>query len=153
MEAYKLLAGSFAWGGKTYKRGDVIPGRGANLKALFPSQFQTVDEQVVEPIPPPVKKPEALKTEKPAMVPMTEVPKPPKETKPEGKVVLAEPEDSKKGRDVTQRFPLAVENDFIVLRVTEGYLVYDEDDLSKSMNEKPVKKNEVTGVIRKALEG
>lgn len=56
-----------------------------------------------------------------------------------------------RGKEVTESFKLAVDEDFQVFKTKLGYDVYDRDVPTKPINPAPVKRGDVTDVIKQAL--
>ena len=121
---------------KIYVAGDVIMSPDKDLSKLFPHKFEKVE--VIPGVDPTAAPPKVV------MPPEAPAPEAPKE----------EPESVKpEGRDVSKRFPKAVEQDFMVFAVAGGLNVFDMDDLTAALNSKPLKKAEVMPFVEKVLKG
>lgn len=150
---FKLIAGTSNIFGETYKRGDIID-TPVDLTKMFRNAFVQVHSdptpalrtlpvkaEASEPVQPPVKAtPSSLATpatsqadEDPAEKDPVSTPKP-------------------RGRDVTKSFPKALEEDYSVFQVNKLYFVYDNDDFSKSVNDKGISKSKVDECIVNALD-
>jgi hypothetical protein len=55
------------------------------------------------------------------------------------------------GKDVTEKFDDAVENDLLVFYKSQKYYVTEKDDVADVLNEKPLKKSEVVPFIENYL--
>lgn len=77
-----------------------------------------------------------------------------KETFPSEEVSLSlEDEDPNPlGRDVTKRFPKAVEEDFLVFADGGAFSVVEVDEPTEALNNKPLKRKDVDAFIQKYLE-
>lgn len=62
-------------------------------------------------------------------------------------------EENPLGRDVTKRFPKAVEEDFLVFADGGAFSVVEADEPTEGLNDKPLKRKDVDPFIRKYLEG
>jgi len=144
MAKYRLQSSTFELNGKIYKEGDVVS-TPIKLVELFVNKF----EKVVVESPEPVAK---VKTEAPVAKVKTEAPVV-KEDKGEIPVTPVEDGALPEGREVTSKFPKAVDEDFRVFKSKSGYFVYDVDDLTAPVNAEGVKnKSAVNEVIQIALE-
>ena len=120
--------------GQIRNKGDIFDDP-CELDKVFPNKFVRVTDEssFVSNVPPP----------------------PPSKTLPttvhvpqEGDSTIGDP--SKEGKDVTEKFPTAVAEDFKVFRHIGKYFVYNADNMSK-VNPVGVAKAEVDGVIKGVL--
>lgn len=122
----KPRCGSHAEGGKVYRAGDIVPSE-KDLVALFPFKFEKAVDNVPskgQPIRgavPPATAPQAQK---------------PEEEKPSDTLP---PSSGPLGKEVTEKFPSAKEQDFKVFAVPGGFNVYDADDLKSPLNKEVLK--------------
>lgn len=152
MAKFKLTSGVFVYHQQRYKAGDVLEAD-RDLCRVFPNKFVAVSEEEAQArnkagkpssVPAGQKSPpestagSTAPVDPPAAPPAAPPPPPPPPAVPEGK-------------NVTADFESAVDEDFRVYKVKDGFNVYDADDLSAPVNEKPVKKAEVEGVIKAKL--
>ena len=124
-----------------YKAGDVIESDN-DLAKMFPNKFIRMGDLVVNPAP--------VKTDvqRAAEEGFKDVMPPPEEP-------LEEPleEDGNPlGRDVTKRFPLAEEEDFLVFARGGAFSVVEADDPTTLLHEKPLKRKDVVDFIEMYLE-
>lgn len=128
-----------------YKAGDVIESD-KDLVAMFKGKFERVDliPPATEPTTPTV-----------PVIPPPSQEQPPKATKAEApdKSPVREGAPSVLGRNVTKRFPRAVEEDFVVYANGGAFFVCEADDPNTPLHDKPLKKATVTGFIENYLKG
>lgn len=158
---FKLLpkAGSHAEKGPSKKaviykasEGNVIETEN-DLVKMFPGKFERV-EVTGSPVRPIVE----AKVKAPAPAPATTQPSVPASSKKakdakETKAVEEVSVESKLGRDVTKRFPHALEEDFKVFSTGGEFFVTEADEIDKALNDKPLKKGQVEAFVDKYLKG
>ena len=150
---FKVLAGSHTdINGQVHKKGEVFESA-VDLTEVFLNKFTKVNQDV--PVKAPVEKvvrtspPLSESQPTPTPVEPAEQKEAPTEAPPE--VPPAEPAVDK-GQDVTRRFPLALEEDFLVFRREKRYHVYDKDQPDTVLNESPLRRTGVEPFISKILE-
>ena len=125
MGRYRLKRGLFGTlDRKILRAGDVIE-TDRDMAKLYPGRFEAV---VVNIEPSPVRK-KKLKKVTPKEEQSRDKNEEQKETE------TPQPAAVPKGKDVTAKFPAAVEEDFKVYQLNNRYFVYDTDDLSRPLNE------------------
>jgi hypothetical protein len=68
--------------------------------------------------------------------------------------VRTKPISKPSGRNVTANFPKAVEQDFLVYRLSHGqYNIFDKDDTAQPINVRPLSREDVNAEIQKVLAG
>jgi len=115
---------------RMYEAGDLIETE-KDLCALFPGKFERVEVFPNKPEPTPEPEPEEQE-EKEEDTPAKE-------------------ERHPLGRDVTDSFPEAKEEDLKVFADGGAYSVVEPDEDNKPLNEKPLKKRSVSTFIKKYL--
>lgn len=125
-----------------YRAGDIVESD-RDLMEAFPNKFERVDvaEEPASPSTP--FKPSA--EEKTAVQKAAE----------EGAKDVSPPEDPKSnplGRDVTKRFPKALEEEFLVFADGGAFSVSEADEPAEALNNKPLKRKDVDSFIREYLE-
>lgn len=151
MPKYQVLEGSHYHDGRLHGKGDVIQ-TNVDLIAQFPNKFLKVGDST-----PPTNSPAPLVLGPAGSHGVDESKLPPKDLaltseKPKPEKKGATKSEAPKGKDVTDKFPDAAEEDFKVFKNEGQYFVYDADDLSQPKNEQGVDKAGVAGVVKKALE-
>ena len=126
---YRVIEGSHDQYGKIYSKGDVLD-VDMDLIAMFPNKFEKASKEV------PITKAPAAPTDIIPMVPQKNPPAP-----------LQKEEKTNRGKDVTEKFPDAVDMDFKVFIKNRKHYVYDVDDMAKPINSEPLKKGEVKAFI------
>lgn len=159
MALFKLLAGAHIQDGREYKAGDVVEAD-HDLAASFRLKFEEVDghgrpskgRRIDNPTPLPGMDMGLEEPNKAEKAPKGKAAKAVEIAEPEAESDAKPEANAKRGRDVTEEFPLAAEEDFKVYRRRGLYTVVDIDDPSKPVAE-GIAKTEVDKVIKKALKG
>lgn len=167
---FEILNGSHSQSGRLYRKGDVVESS-TDLTVQFVNKFQKVTDGRA------VSKGVVLNSSQPALSAAEK--KAGKEQKPSDAAgdekEIIEPgaqadkldtsgsssdatgssesgDAAPKGKDVTDQFPEAVEQEFKVYKDKSGYRVYDGDDMSKPINDESIeKKSGVKKAIKAAL--
>lgn len=147
MARYKVMGGNHQhFDGKTYKKDDIIE-CDVDLSKMFVNKFQkvSVDVSITEAVPvpkPPVTKPEPITEEIPTLPPVE-----PKES-----ITKKKTEKINRGKDVTTRFPKAIDEDYLVFQKNRRHFVYDAEEPGEALNDEGLKKPEVEKFISKLVE-
>jgi hypothetical protein len=148
MAKYRLIGGNWNHYGKVYKRGDIVEcpfDPRTNWPACFEKVTQEGPIQVSKPTVAaganvPVR--HSPEPQDPAEAP----PAPPAASLPRATQVRP------KGKNVTAKFPRAVDEDYLVFQDDTQFYVYDIDEPAKSLNDKGLKRGEVVKFIQERLE-
>lgn len=137
--------------GKKYGKGEIVESP-HDLSATFRGKFVKYDAPIADfrPVPgPPI-----MYTDRPLSALETA----PVAPQPGGPAVASQPNETdgagipgNLGEDVTARFPKAVEQDYKVFKKGPKFFVYDADEPGKPLNPDGAKRDEVDGIIEKAL--
>lgn len=138
---FQVVAGVHIEGGREYKTGEIITSP-HDLTATFRGKFRPLDDvqSVASAVGPSVGAP----------VPAT--PENPDQTS--GNDANADKKAPPAGKDVSDEFPIAGDEDYKVFQLDdETFNVYDADDLASPVNAEPLKtKSAVTKAIKADLE-
>jgi len=148
MGFFRLKAGTHVQNDRTYKKGDVVE-TDIDLASLFPAQFDATGTAAPSAPVAPVADDGPVTAEPPkkaAQVAPSPPPVPPSTSDTDGTKADV------RGRDVTKRFPLAVDEDFQIFYKKGKYRVYDIDAPAKALNPRGCTKVGVDKVIKRALE-
>lgn len=163
---FKVLAGNYQEGNVTYGVGAVVESQ-RDLVGMFGKEsFQQLDDAgdpvggvTATPPAPPVstipgaRRPKPQEAPKRARdddkpLPAKSGPTAPPPVKTAIKRTVSRPPHAlTEGKDVTSRFPAAVEQDCKVFRNADGYSIFDADDLSEPLNKRAVRKEEVEAFV------
>jgi hypothetical protein len=156
MRKFKVTGGGYNDGKRSYKRGDVVESD-LDLAKMFRNQFEEIragsaagegdDGSKPSPAPAPV----PAKKQKQKQPPETEPEK--TDSKATTKKVKKKNDSTKKSarKNATKRFPIAVEEDFKVLREGDEYFVIDLDT-KEQIHEAPLVKSAVESTIKAYLD-
>ena len=124
---------------RIYKAGDIVESA-QDLVMMFPNKFQLVEDEEVQT---------------PSFNPSKEQKAAVAEAAKKGGVEVSAPEEEEDsnplGRNVTKRFPLAKEQDFLVFSEGGAFHVTEADDPKDPLNDKPLKRKDVEGFIEQYL--
>jgi hypothetical protein len=152
---FKLLVGMHQEGTKTYKAGAVIESDN-ELDKLFVNKFQRL--RMDPPSAPAAAGRMEVATTPSAPVSPTAtggIPQPGEQTPPPVAAPVTTPAAAgPKGRDVTARFPIAVEQDYKVFKDGGLYFVYAAEDLTKAINpDGAARKDDIAKLVTAHLNG
>lgn len=134
MFRFKVLGGGLNHKGQDYHKGDIVE-TNVRLDELFGEQFKLLDSE----------EDRAFRRDKVKEPPPSKSsPRP----SPKTEIVEEEEEEEDFGEDVTDKYPIAKKNDYIVRCNDDGYFVFDLDEPDYPLNPKPLAKTKVTTFIK-----